>query len=112
MATIHKTSISKSYISGICKAAVMSSLISEIETLNLKMLMKRYQLSPQRVEVIDGSPMGFNPWKGQKANRRTFMERRLDYMEVEDELSEEILDKLKKCGVDFFTDYKKDDSLN
>jgi len=112
MATVHKVNISKNYISGICKAAVMSSLISEIETLNLKMLMKRYQLSPQRVEMIDGLPMGFNPWKGQKASRRSFMERRLDYMEVEEELSEEILDKLKKCGLDFFTDCKKDDSLN
>jgi hypothetical protein len=112
MATVHKNVISKNYISGICKAAVLSPLICEIETLNLKMLMKRYQLSPQRVEVIDGSPMGFNPWKGQKASRRSFMERRLDYMEVEEELSQEILTQLKKCGVDFFTDYKKDDSLN
>ncbi|MCL2697002.1 MAG: hypothetical protein FWE74_02840 [Oscillospiraceae bacterium] len=112
MATVHKQIISKNYISGICKASVMSSLISEIETLNLKMLMKRYQLSPQRVEVADGQPLGLNPWKGKKYQRRSLIERRLDFMEVEQELSQEIMTQLKKCGVDFFGRDKKDSCLN
>ncbi|MDR2532026.1 MAG: hypothetical protein LBC82_04210 [Oscillospiraceae bacterium] len=112
MATVHKNIISRSYISGICKAAVISSFIGDIETQNLKMLMKRYRLSPQRVEVADGSPIGFNPWRGIKHRRKSFMERRLIGMEVEGELSEEIIDKLKKCGIEFYSGGKKDDCLN
>jgi hypothetical protein len=112
MATVNKVVINRNYISGICKASVMSSLISEIETINLKMLMKRYQLSPQRVEVADGTPMGLNPWKGRKYQRRSLIERRLDYMEVDEELSQEIMTQLKKCGVDFFGSEKKNTHLN
>jgi hypothetical protein len=112
MATVHKVVINRNYISGICKASVMSSLIGEIETINLKMLMKRYQLSPQRVEVADGTPMNLNPWKGRKYQKRSLIERRLDYMEVDEELSQEIMTQLKKCGVDFFGSEKKDSYLN
>jgi len=112
MATVHKNIITRSYISGICKAAVMSALIGKIETTNLNMLMKRYQLSPQRVERADGPPLSYNPWKGQKARRRTLIERRLDDMEVEDELSEEIIDTLKKCGIDLYSGDKKNEFLN
>ncbi|MCL2636808.1 MAG: hypothetical protein FWD48_00410 [Oscillospiraceae bacterium] len=112
MATIHKVTINRNYISGICKASVMSSLICEIETTNLQKLMKRYQLSPQRVEVADGQPLNLNPWKGKKHQRRSLIERRLDYMEVEDDLSQEIMTQLKKCGVDFFANDKKDSYLN
>jgi hypothetical protein len=112
MATVHRSIITRSYISGICKAALISSLIGEIETQNLKMLMKRYQLSPQRVEVADGIPMAFNPWRGEKPRRKSLMERRLLDMEVEGELSDEILDTLKKCGLEFFSGNKKNDCLN
>jgi hypothetical protein len=112
LATVHKAIISRNYISGICKASVMASLISEIKTVNLQMLMKRYQLSPQQVEVADGTPTSFNPWKGKKYQRRSLIERRLDYMEVEEELSQEIMTQLKKCGVDFFGSDKKDSYIN
>ncbi|MCL2078182.1 MAG: hypothetical protein FWH08_07255 [Oscillospiraceae bacterium] len=117
MATVHKFIISSSYISGICKAAVMSSLISEIKTDNLKMLMKRYRLSPQRVEKVDSSPFQRYP-NIKKSRRKTLVERRLDGLEVEEELSEEILNKLKKHGMDFYRlgktkkTEKKDDCLN
>jgi hypothetical protein len=112
MATVHKLVISRNYISGICKASVMSALISEIKTINLKMLMKRYQLAPQRVEIADGTPLSWNPWKGKKYPRRSLIERRLDFMEVEEELSQEIMAQLKKCGVDFFGRDKKSNYFN
>jgi hypothetical protein len=111
MATVYKTVITKSYISGICKAAVMSSLIGDIETLNLKMLMKRYRLSPQRVETADDSPAGRNI-SFKQPRRKTLVERRLIGLEVEEELSEEIADTLKKCGIDFYSDRENDDCLN
>ncbi|MCL2018868.1 MAG: hypothetical protein FWG70_03830 [Oscillospiraceae bacterium] len=112
MATVHRNIVSRSYISGICKAAVLSALISDIETLNLKLLMKRYHLSPQRVETIDGPPLGFNPWKGKMRPRRTLIQRRLDDMDVEEELSDEIVDKLRKCGMDLYTGEAKKRYLN
>jgi hypothetical protein len=111
MATVYRHIISKNYISGICKAAVISSLISDIETINLKMLMRRYQLSPQRVERADDSPL-LRSYHHKKSQQRSLVERRLDGLEVEEELSEEIADKLKKCGLDFFSFDKKDDCLN
>jgi hypothetical protein len=90
----------------------MSALIGEIETINLQLLMKRYQLSPQRVEMADGPPLGWNPWKGKKYRRRSLIERRLDLMDAPQDLSLEIIDKLKKCGIDFFAGDKKDSNLN
>ena len=111
MATVYKTIITKSYISGICKASVISGLIGDIETLNLKMLMKRYRLSPQRVEMADGKPTGrltgFKP-----SRRRSLVERRLMELEVEQELTEGIADALKKCGVDLYPGDIKDNCLN
>ncbi|MCL1823819.1 MAG: hypothetical protein FWG44_06415 [Oscillospiraceae bacterium] len=111
MATVHKTIITKSYISGICKAAVMSSVISDIETLNLKMLMKRYRLSPQKVEKADDLPLQRNIYY-KKARRLSLVERRLNGLEVEEELTDEIIDKLKKYGMDSYSSVQKDDCLN
>ena len=112
MATIYKVIISKSYISGICKAAVVSTIISEMETLNLKMLMKRYRLSPRKIEIIDDTPSKINLNRSRQTRRKSLMEKRLDDLEVEEELSEEIYDKLKKHGIDIYPREKKDDCLN
>jgi hypothetical protein len=111
MATVYKTTICKTYISGICKAAVLSALISDIDTLNLKMLMKRYRLSPQRVEMADGTP-NQRLLTFKKPSRKSLVERRLIGLDVEDELTEEIVDKLKKCGIDFYAGENNDDCLN
>jgi hypothetical protein len=64
------------------------------------------------VEVADGTPTSLNPWKGKKYQRRSLIERRLDFMEVEEELSQEIITQLKKCGVDFFGGDKKSSYIN
>jgi len=114
MATVYKTFISKSYISGICKASVMSALISDIETTNLKMLMKRYRLSPRKIETIDEQPMKIMPdfSDSDESKHRSLVERKLDDLEVDEDLLEEISDKLRKCGIDLYASEKKDEFLN
>ena len=111
LATIHKFIIKKNYISGICHAAAFSSCFSEIETVNLKMLMKRYQLSPQKVEKADEAPLlRSNYYK--KSKRKSLLEKKLDFLEVDEDLSAEITEKLKKYGMDFYENKGKDDFLN
>ncbi|MCL2109263.1 MAG: hypothetical protein FWH20_07960 [Oscillospiraceae bacterium] len=111
LATVHKFLITRSYVSGICKAAVMSAQFSEIETTNLQMLMKRYRLTPQKVEKADDTPPQRNAYV-KKAARRSLLERKLDYLEVDEGLSAEITDKLKKYGMEFYDTGRAGEYLN
>jgi hypothetical protein len=76
--------------------------------------MKRYRLSPRKIETIDALPAvtepNYNDFDDDR--HRSIVERKLDDLEVDEELLEEISDKLKKCGIDLYASDKKDEFLN
>ncbi len=104
LVTMYKIIISKTYISGICKAAILSTLFSKIETDNLKALMKQYGVSARVISIIDSPPD--NRRREIQRNRivpqKTVLEKRLINMELDKDLSEQIVEIMKECTVDLF----------
>ena len=76
--------------------------------------MKRYKLSPRKIETLDSEPEPLKAILGRFAqpSRKSLIERRLIDLEVEEELSEEITEALKKHSFDNYTPAKKYDCLN
>jgi len=93
--------VSRDYLTGICKATLIASLIAHMKNTNLAMMMKRYMYCPFNIENADGVP---------KQKRRIMLKsaesempaaaRAVSALGLERELSNEIIGVLKGCNME------------
>ncbi|MDR1754968.1 MAG: hypothetical protein LBR74_08750 [Eubacterium sp.] len=112
MSTTYKTIVRSTYISGICKAAIISSLIGNIENNNMQAIIKLYQLSPKRIELIDEEPHSERIKFYTAPKYRTVVDKNLDAMEIDDEIADEIKNIIEKHNINAKNTRQKEDFLN
>lgn len=110
LSSMYGVVVTKNYISGICKSAMLSFLISTIETRNLNLLMKHYGLNSHKIMRIDSQPLDkINEYRRVSlSKRRSATEKKLNKMKIDEERAEKIAEVLKNCGIDFYSDDERE----
>lgn len=108
MSTMYRVTITPTYIPGICKAAVLSALIGIIETKNLQLLMQHYRLSAQQIKRADGinRSRGFGIDSEYEKSYASVTEKSITELVDDEEISEQIMEIMKVCNIDLFSDDK------
>jgi len=101
LAALHRVIVSRDYLSGICKATMISSLIAETRVTNLSMMMQKYMYCPFNIENADN----ISQQKRQIMLKNAMCElpaaaRALSALGLERELSDEIIGVLKWCNME------------
>jgi len=101
IAAVYRIYVSGEYLSGICKATMIASLIAEVRYTNLAMMMKKYMYCPFNIENADFvSKQGRRVTLKNTLNDMPAAARALSALGLERELSEEIIAVLKGCNIE------------
>ncbi|MDR0196642.1 MAG: hypothetical protein LBI36_00270 [Oscillospiraceae bacterium] len=101
LSAVHKIIVSPDYLTGICKASLLSALICETKVTNLSIMMRKYMYCPLNIEMIDGDGELERPAPVKRNNRLSAAAKAVYALGVEREMSENIIKVLENCKMEF-----------
>jgi hypothetical protein len=107
LSAMHKIVVSRTYLTGICKASIFMSMFAEKIVSNLAVMIRRYMYRPMHIENIDSPKDTENLvvrrtsiGRGRKPQSLRPAARVLNSMGLERSMSEAIMEILDVCQVD------------
>ncbi|MDR0223247.1 MAG: hypothetical protein LBI38_06940 [Oscillospiraceae bacterium] len=103
LSAVHKIIISRDYLTGICKASLLSAVIAETKITNLSVMMRKYMYCPLDIENIDGKDgiRRSRPFGQNRFRRVPAVEKAVRALGIEREISESIIKALNGCDMGF-----------